>query len=401
MRRTRAAAATAIAGFALFTSAIAAAAGTADSPATRAADGVTGTTGTPALGTTGAAGPAAAGPVIATIDANTPIAAGGGWVLWSSPVAGGYALEGSHDGVTQELPVAPRPQPFDVSVGTSATGAPVATFSRCSKTPTSTPFGLGIIAPLTGSGCRIHAFNLTTQQETTPGIPHPSWTSDTTPSMWHGRIAFARLDRPHHQDVQQVMLWTPGQGLQTLPHGALPTKCPFRGGCAGMARSGSVEGLDYDGSLVSFLWEPVAPGIGDAAWELRADNVATGRTKVVGDGFAGEVCFGGDDLSAPSPPVLSGYTVRFVSLQADCYVFNSVFSQIDYAASGNGVAGALDGDVLGLAQDGSTLYAVEAATPLTEIDPGCTPAVPCEIEQITPPAVLKPERYKPTSPFAD
>jgi hypothetical protein len=377
--------------------------GTTGSTGTTGAAGTTSPTGaTGSTGTTGPSGPAAAGPVIASLDANVPISAGDGWIVWSVPVAGGFGLEASHAGVTRALGVAPRPQPFELSVGTSATGSPVVTFSRCTKTPTGTDFGLGIIAPLTGSGCRVHVFNLRTERESTPAIPHPAGTSDTTPSMWHGRIAFARLDPAHHQKVQQVMLWTPGhRTLTVLPHGAIPTGCPYRGGCAGMPRSGTVDGLSYDGRLVSFLWLPVAPGvIGDAGWELRADAVATGRTKLVGDGFAGEVCMGADDLSAPSPPLLDGDTVSYVSLQADCYVFNSVFSEFDAAGSGNGSYGALAGDVLGLAEDGSTFYAVEAPTPLTETDPGCSATAPCEIEQIARPR-LKPARYKPASPFYD
>jgi hypothetical protein len=363
--------------------------------------GTTGATGaTGASGTTGMSGPFAAGLVVASLDADVPIAAGGGWVVWSVPVAGGYGLEGSHGGVTRPLDVAPRPQPFDVNVGTSSTGAPVVTFSRCSKTPTA-GFGIEAIAPLSGSGCRIHLLNLKTLQESTPAIPHPSGTSDTSPSMWQGRVAFGRLDPAHHQRVQQVMLWTPGhRTVRTLPHGAIPTDCPYQGGCAGMTRSGVVEGLSYDGRLVSFLWEPSAPGvIGDGGWEVRADNVATGHSTLVSSGFAGEVCTGSEDLAAPSPPVLDGYTVSLVALEADCYVFNSVFAQIKTTVGGNGTYANLPGITLGVAEDGSTFYVVEAATPTDETDPTCTVAIPCQIQQIHQPAPLKPESRKPSSPF--
>jgi len=307
--------------------------------------------------------------------------------------------------LARPLDVAPRRQPFDVNVGTTATGAPVVTFSRCTKTPTAAFFGE--IAPLSGGGCRVHVLNLKTLAETVPAIPHPSGTSDTTPSMWHGRVAFARLDPAHHQQVQQVLLWTPGhRSLAALPHGAVPTDCPFRGGCAGMTRSGVVEGLSYDGRLVSFLWEPIAPGVvGDAGWEVRADNVSSGRSTLVSSGFAGEVCTGGDDLAAPSPPVLDGYTVSLVALEADCYVFNSVFGQMNTTLAGNGTPAGngafadLPGVVIGIAQDASTFYVVEAPRPTDETDPDCTAAAPCEIEPIPQPGPLEPEPHKPASPF--
>jgi hypothetical protein len=264
------------------------------------------------------------------------------------------------------------------------------------------PFGLGFLAPPTGAGCRVHVLDLTTGRESTPAISHPTGTSDTTPSMWRGRVAFARLDPAHHASVQQVLLWTPGhRGLVSLPHGAMPAGCPFRGGCAGQPRTGSVEGLAYDGRLVSFLWQPVAPGVfGDGGWEVRADIVATGASRIVGSGFAGEVCTGsGLDLSAPSPPVLDGDTVRFTSLQSSCYVFDSVLSQANPTKPGNGLYAAMPGVVLGLAEDGRKLYTLEAPVPANQTNPTCSATAPCLLEQIPPPTPLKPEPHKPTSPF--
>jgi hypothetical protein len=359
-----------------------------------------------AVGTAGAAAPlppVAAGPTIASVGADVPIGAGGGWVVWSVPVAGGWGLEGRHLGAVSALAVAPRPQPFDLSVGSSQTGGPVVTFSRCTKTPGGAAFGLGFLAPLTGRGCRVRVLDLKTGRESTPAIPHPAGASDTTPSMWRGRVAFARLDPAHHAEVQQVLLWRPGHpGLASLPHGAMPAKCTLRGGCAGQPRTGSVEGLAYDGRLVSFLWQPVAPGVfGDGGWEVRADRVSTGASRIVGSGFAGEVCTGsGLDLSAPSPPVLDADTVEFASLQSTCYVFDSVLSLANPTKAGNGLYGALAGAVLGLARDGRQLYALEAPIPTDQTNPTCTPAAPCLIEQIPVPAPLKPEPHKPTSPFA-
>ncbi|HEX4108210.1 MAG TPA: hypothetical protein VHX88_08765 [Solirubrobacteraceae bacterium] len=343
--------------------------------------------------------PASAGPVLAPVTAVTELAAGDGWLVWSVPVKGGWGLEGRHAGVDRPLKVAPRPQPFDASVGTDARGGAVVTFSRCSTTP-GVLIGLGDINPLRGRGCRAHVFDLSTNRESVPPIPRPADASDTTPAMWHGRIAFGRVDLHAHGQVEQVLLWTPGRAtLRSLPHGALPTDCPFSAGCQGQVRQGGVEGLAYNGTLVSFLWHPVAPGvIGDAGWEVRADTVADGRSHLVGSGFAGEACTGGDDLYAPSPPLLEGTEVRFIALESSCYVFDSPFVQISATSGGDGQSATLKGIVLALAEDGSTFYALEAPKPASETDPSCSTALPCEIEQVEPPR-LRPQTRKPGSPF--
>lgn len=47
----------------------------------------------------------AAGPPIAEVTAGTPLSGGEGWLLWSAPAPGGYAMAGYHDGTVQ----GPRP----------------------------------------------------------------------------------------------------------------------------------------------------------------------------------------------------------------------------------------------------------------------------------------------------
>src|SRR5262249_32912760 len=82
------------------------------------------------LGALEARAQAAAMP-IAQVPAATPLSGGDGWIVWSVRAPGGWTLDGYHDGAVRPLPVAARPQPFDASVGTEATGAPVVVFSRC------------------------------------------------------------------------------------------------------------------------------------------------------------------------------------------------------------------------------------------------------------------------------
>ncbi len=176
------------------------------------------------------AAPAARGESpIATLTAPTPISGGGGWIVWSAPTAGGWTLDGWHAGTTRVLALARRPQPFDASVGSDARGRPVVTFSRCRRTPKLYAFGTEdrggtLLLPGSGAGCRLRLFELASGHERALAVPHPAGTSDTTPSMSHGVLVFARHARAHG-DTWQVLLWSPRhrRRLVDLPHGAVPT----------------------------------------------------------------------------------------------------------------------------------------------------------------------------------
>jgi hypothetical protein len=66
----------------------------------------------------------------------------GGHVVWSDYDASidDWRLMANVDGVTQALPVAPRPTPFDVDLGPDRRGRLLAVYSRCAR-------GLGLDQP--------------------------------------------------------------------------------------------------------------------------------------------------------------------------------------------------------------------------------------------------------------
>ncbi len=133
--------------------------------------------------------------------------------------------------------------------------------------------------------------------EGTPTITHPADTSDTTPSMWDGNIAFARYDPRHHTDVAQLLFWSGRtHKLRVLRHGATPTgqPCPPAKGEVGRRireskteclpnsikgdiTEGAIESIDLGPDLVSFLWKIDGPGVisTGGGWE-RFDSM-TGR----------------------------------------------------------------------------------------------------------------------------
>jgi hypothetical protein len=87
----------------------------------------------------GAQAASASPQTLASVTVRSPIGAYGGWVVWSAPASGGWGLDAYHEGKVKALRVAPRAQPFDVNLGTNASGEVVATFSRCVKTRATKP----------------------------------------------------------------------------------------------------------------------------------------------------------------------------------------------------------------------------------------------------------------------
>jgi hypothetical protein len=214
-----------------------------------------------------------------------------------------------------------------------------------------------------------------------------------------GRIAFARRDVRGHRNVAQVMLWSPSaRRLTALPHGAMPTDCPYRGGCKGMTVLGAVDGLDLSGRLAAFRWLVQAPGVvGHLGWEVRADRLSDGRSRLVGSGFLGEACTGGTDAVLPSLPSADGSDVWFTQRTTRCYVDTASLVRFDVGTRG-AAFGSLDGEILQATRDGDALYALVAPAPQGEVNPTCAADAPCTIERLDPPPLVA-RADRPKSPF--
>jgi hypothetical protein len=314
---------------------------------------------------------------VATLTADVPISAQGGWVAYSVPAAGGYRLVAVRDGVVHTLPVAPRGAPFDVDLGTDAGGRVVATFSRCSA-PGDTPWS--------GRDCRLRTVDLESGVERAIRVVTPPGASDSSPSMWGGNVVFARHDRAHG-DIDQVLYRRTGHSaLRRLPHGNVPKRCPFRGGCKTARYSGDVIGMDLGSRVATFRWSMIAPSvIGHGGYEVRAVRLSTGRSSLVGSGYSGEVCTEGTDGVFPLIPSADGSRVWFGRIELECYVGRTSIVRAD-VGSRRGRDAPLAGTVIELARDGARLYALRAPTPEHDTSPVCdAPDAPCVLEQIETP----------------
>jgi hypothetical protein len=184
------------------------------------------------------------------------ISAFDGTAAWSTYENGAWHLVARRTGVLERLPVAPRSVPFDVDVGTDASGRMVATYSRCRREP---PF-----VPPQGRGCDLYAYDFFSRTERLLRGPSTDTASEYMPSMEGGRIAFGRV-RNARTDVYV--------GARRVPGGTRN----------GDERTG-LTGLDLRATHLAIAWRTFGPAglpfpYGTA--ELRVNDLRTGAQTIV------------------------------------------------------------------------------------------------------------------------
>ena len=172
-------------------------------------------------------------------------AAHGEVIVWSSYDSGsnGYKLMTLSNGVPTPLPVAPRPDAFDVSLGAGEGPNPVAVYSRCTgKTPPLYTEG-GLVH--SSSGCDIYRYDFATRSERKVTSVSSSRFSETQPSIWGNRIAFVRELRPTgRQSVRNAVYVGRTQGARRARRQPTPRS----------PRGGQVEGVNLTGRGLFFVW---------------------------------------------------------------------------------------------------------------------------------------------------
>jgi hypothetical protein len=148
---------------------------------------------------------------------------------------------------------------------------------------------------------------------------------------------------------------------------------------------GAVDGPDLSGRLAAFRWLVQAPGVvRHLGWEVRADGLSDGRSRLLGSGFLGEACTGGSDV---------WFAQRTTRCSAD------MASLVRFDVGTHGAAfGPLDGEILQATRDGDALYALVAPAPQGGVDPTCAADAPCTIERLDPPPLVA-RADRPKSPF--
>lgn len=232
---------------------------------------------------------------LAPVAGDAPIAAYGGYVVWSEKGADGlWRLVRFHAGVKETLTsVAPRSVPFDVDAGPGALDRPEATFSRCADETAQ-------------RGCRLRVIALASGGEAGLAVPHRAGYDDTLPSLWHYRVAFQR--RQHGARVAQLYLYDfTTRRLRRLRHGFVPDV---------PKATGTATAIDLVRGVVAFGWasEPASVGVGPRT-EVRAERTY-GLLQVQADpvGYVSGACGG----RQPRSPNATARGALFLDLRTPC-----------------------------------------------------------------------------------
>lgn len=204
-----------------------------------------------------------------------------GTAAWSTFDQGAWYLVARREGVLERLPVAPRSVPFDVDIGTDASGRYVAAYSRCRRDP--------VFVPPQGRGCDLYAYDFFSRTERLLSGPSTDAASEYMPSLAGGRIAFGRI-RDGRTDVYV--------GSRRVPGGTRN----------GDERTG-LTGLDLSDTHLAIAWRTFGPAglpfpYGTA--ELRVNDLRTGTQTIVA-----RLANSNLDTGSVVTPALVGRWVRY------------------------------------------------------------------------------------------
>lgn len=324
------------------------------------------------------------------------LAAYDGYVVFSQSDAGGVAwhLMVWHAGAISALPVAPRTVPFDADAGPGANGQPELVFSVCAVEPrmlqgeaSSGPEDMGgvfgtVLDWSTASGCHIDELGLRGGAAARVTQIGAHGASDTTPTIWRGAIAFARLfPHPHAPPVPEIMLWRAGTPLRQLAGGPHPCKRarPCVADSSNAPVGAFVGSMDLGPHGLAVDWyfhgSDVMEGIGPQ-WRLLEDRLRGGRAADIADGFVGGAC---TSINPLSPNESGGSAVLYAQDQNECDYKpgSSQFETSAFEPGGSAPPGG--GFIAAFAEDGATGYwlRAEPANPTVQDDyaPVCEPGI--------------------------
>jgi hypothetical protein len=334
--------------------------------------------------------------------APTAVSAWGGHVVWSAydPAAGVYRLTDRSAAGVRVLPVAARPVPFDADVGPDARGRPTVVYSRCrvEGVPFVRPGWYGTFR--NGSGCDVFMFGLGGGggERRPKGGVDTARESETTPSIWRGRIAFARraerggLRRHVPRLYVQARSGRPrlihaiGGMIPCDPRHPAATQCP-RVEATSLA-------TDLSSRYLAFGWRVRGSstyGVGDIT-EIRLTRIGSDSSTLLASKDEGGAA---SDECSPTPlwPSIGRATVSWLeSSGADACRFPVAGILRRGLARPRFQRAALPGPYLSLAFDGPAAFALQPrgtrpdASVSNEVPQSCNePQRSCELVTLTQP----------------
>ncbi|CAA9525741.1 MAG: hypothetical protein AVDCRST_MAG85-3221 [uncultured Solirubrobacteraceae bacterium] len=310
----------------------------------------------------GASPAPAAGQDGITLTTSTWIDALDGWVAFNRNVGDNVKPVAWRNGRERVLPAAGAGKARNFDLGTDANGRTVMAYERCSD-------------ELAGvyTRCHIRVIDLAANTDRAAGIRRPRGASDHSPSMWRGRIAFARTPRGEGHD--RVLLWSPTTGRTTAlprgPVGSCPPDC-------GSLRSARAYDLDLGPSLVAYVWDA------NFTSEVWVHRLPGGRPIRLSDNPIGarDGCRGTIEFN----PTVQGSVVWWGTYGQFCdggripaYVIRVSLAERSMRAT------TFAGPIGGFARDGARSYAVVGSIFDSLSGPICAPETPCTVRRVDSP----------------
>lgn len=198
---------------------------------------------------------------VASVDALTPLSAYGGRLVWSTydPSTRTFSLTTRAGGETATLPVAPRPVPFDADLGPGVDGTPVVVYSRCQREPDYELNNDRVFDYTSGGHCDVYRYDFATQRESPVRSVNRRSSSETVPTIYGRRIAFARTSRPSRgrSDGVARLLLNDGVRTRELRRGSLGVdRGPVSPRSLNKPRPSS---MDLSADRLAFRWFHVEP----------------------------------------------------------------------------------------------------------------------------------------------
>jgi hypothetical protein len=214
----------------------------------------------------------------------------GGYVIFSQLDASGkWQLMAWHHGSISRLAVPERTIPFDANAGPAANGEPTVVFSKCTREPPAESASPELQAQppdwASAAGCHIYELALPNGTPSLVRGVYAPRASDSTPAVWKGDIAFARIRGGSR--VPTLYVW--GHANRRLRSvGGGPSACPalsvtFDPGFCKHAHahlSAWVDEMSLDSHALAYQWrlpENSEEPFGSPYAEIRIDPLRDGR----------------------------------------------------------------------------------------------------------------------------
>jgi hypothetical protein len=253
--------------------------------------------------------------------------------------------------------------PFDADVGPDANGDPGLVYSRCAVEPPA-PRGVDPTPQWDlARRCKLYEVPLAPggHEHALDGLHLAADDSATTPTMWHGTLAFA-VHR-QRQRFAQILLKR-GTNLTGLTGGLRPT-CRHIKHCRSGEISGGVDQMDLGPRTLVYLWRANGGDIGGIGpvWQLRQDRLTRPTSALLDSGEISGTC----GYALPTAPNALSHGVAWIRFSVlDCGFGDTVdvFHTVITGAGKPSIRDTtLDGLALSLAIDGADAYWIRDRVP--------------------------------------